>query len=283
LTIDVEDIQRGSLAALEDKMITYNRDRVIQWANNVTNIGVAFGETTRADTVFSATVAEIVAILGNCKYRNDQDIQRRLVRLAYECFTFASHNELPAELKQRTPMRTWNKLLLLAQPIHDCRMLADIAVKCPIFRNVKIIPVEPPRSVPLDSKYNISLEEALQRLGLGEHINKLCDEDRERNFALACSKPLGFHAEMQLLMRYSDQPHLQPTFQPTLEKLAAILVNRIDKWMLGSKEALCNQVPQSSIVSRINDTDLAETTERVKRLHLLEAERSNIRFQEQIM
>lgn len=143
-----------------------------------------------------------------------EDSLADIIRLAYHSAQMPSARNFLIETFGNTiGDKVWRLIHFLARPISACRLLGETARRLPAFRKLKIQAHRPPIPVILDNRYLIPIHEAWERLGLPvatpstrETLNKFNDK-----FIKACSKPFSTHAEIQLVLKYLENPHSQPS------------------------------------------------------------------------
>jgi hypothetical protein len=246
---------------------------------------------------------EFISILGSAK---TPELRYRAVILAEKLSSCAELQNVMSQFA--VGGRTENLMRALgfvARPITILRLLIETARLLPNFRNVKFHCLEPPKPIRMAKRFCVTAKEAWLALGLPDHGAQLPKtlERRMNDFKSLCSRPFSVHAEVQLLLRYLENPGLSPTLDyigcskkacllceaflqlspqkfrargrhggcypawglseahlkslsSTLSYLRQLLKQRIVELLKTGPTTLGQAVPQSTIVSDFNSSDL---------------------------
>jgi len=137
-----------------------------------------------------------------------------LVRSSYECTQSPDVKIfLDSILGLTASNKVWREICLLARPVSACRLLEDVARCLPQFQRIEVILHKSPDPVILDGQFTLSIHEAWQRLGLPEQTaaTRRVLQQFKDVFKKDCSKPFSTHAEVQLMIHYSNSLHTEPT------------------------------------------------------------------------
>jgi hypothetical protein len=154
---------------------------------------------------------ELISILGSAK---TTDLRYRAVVLAEKLSSCAELQNVMSQFAVGGKMENLKKALgFLARPITILRLLIETARLLPNFRNIKFHCLEPPKPIRIAKQFCVTAKEAWLALGLSDHGAQLPKtlEERMNDFKSLCSRPFSVHAEIQLLLRYQENPGLSPT------------------------------------------------------------------------
>lgn len=181
-------------------------------AQGLCDLGVRQDTATPIHDVVKALVWEVRrAMLAN---ETSTPARLRIVQLAAVAVQTpeAALMELESVVPSADPSQVLRCLRLISRISSNLRMLACIANLLPSFRTVIFIKVETPASVRLARSQVANLAKAWKRLGLadGQAIPPSL-LNKGALFRKGCSRAFPVHCEVQLLLRYENDPSLVPS------------------------------------------------------------------------
>ena len=145
--------------------------------------------------------------------KTDCETRLSIVKHAYICVNMSEVQDLLSDMfGMQTAQKLWGKLLFIARPLVDSRLLRSIAAHEAQFQNCRFTLVPSKPKTVLDARYVIGLFEAWEQLGLGSVPQSLATSPEiNQSFKEKCAEPFSLHAEMRLILLYNEGHAPQPT------------------------------------------------------------------------
>ncbi|MCJ1384572.1 hypothetical protein MMC17_007689 [Xylographa soralifera] len=154
---------------------------------------------------------ELISILDSAK---TPDLGYRAIVLAEKLSSCAMLQNIMSQFAVGGEIENVKRALgFLARPITILRLLLETARLLPNFRDIEFHCLEPPKPIRIAKQFCLFAKEAWLALGLPDHGEQLPKtlEGKMKDFKSLCSRPFSVHAEIQLLLRYQENPGLSPT------------------------------------------------------------------------
>lgn len=141
------------------------------------------------------------------------DRRREMVLLAYTCVLSKTLPEIISQSIAKSKVaKALKTLRLLSRPVTNLQILARVARTLSSFQSLRFCVVAPPAATQIQREYIVPLRDAWDQLGLPppqelQHLTCMADLDFKWN----CSQKFSSHAEVQLVQRYEENPHLTPS------------------------------------------------------------------------
>ena len=276
-------------------------------------------------------VAQLLETIDVSESIEDSDLVS-IVRLAYDT---AELNDPQPPVTHNTDRllnaNLWRHIHFLARPISACNAFRDVIEALPKFRNIHFISRTPQRGIQLPFDLVVTLQDALQSLGLSSFTgNQTFSPNFRREFSRSIAKEFAVHAEVQLLQLYEKNTHLCPTTsvigcskkscllcekwlkqstlglsttkrhgkiypawaipmelletsETRLSRLLDTLVQRIKDLLYNKDEILAQAVAESTIVSKIDSTNLIDVRDRQRLIEQRKKQQQELETNHQLM